>query len=127
MKKRGAWFNCGNKTWYEIDGFIAREEERHRIVKALKIKNNEMLSDHKIVEVKLKMKAPRHSNERRQKNSASINWEKMINQEKAELYRKRTEERASQEATRRDVNMEDLESQTFSKILRATAEEVCGK
>ena len=66
MKKRGTWFNCGNKTWYEIDRFITREEDRHRIVKVLKIKRNEMLSDHKIVEMKVKMKTPRHSNERRQ-------------------------------------------------------------
>ena len=32
MKKRGTWFNRASKTWYEIDGFITREEGRHRIV-----------------------------------------------------------------------------------------------
>ena len=54
VKKRGTWFNRGNITWYEIDGFISRDEDRCSIVKALKIKSNEMLSDHKIVEMKLK-------------------------------------------------------------------------
>ena len=61
VKKRGTWFNRANKAWYELDGFITKEEDRHRTVKALKIKSNEMLSDHKIVEMKLKMKTPRHS------------------------------------------------------------------
>ena len=28
VKKRGTLFNRGNKAWYEIDGFIAREEDR---------------------------------------------------------------------------------------------------
>ena len=49
MKKRGTWFNRASKTWYEIDRFITREEVRHRNIKALKSKHNEMLSDHKIV------------------------------------------------------------------------------
>ena len=40
VKTRGIWLNRGNKTWYEIDGFVAREEDRSRIVKALKSKNN---------------------------------------------------------------------------------------
>ena len=127
VKKRGTLFNRANKAWYELDGFITKEEDRHRIVKALKIKSNEMLSDHKIVEMKLKMKTPRHSNERRQKKRPNIIWEKMMNREIAELYRKRTEERASQEAARRGLKMEDLEWETLGKILRATAEEVCGK
>ena len=100
MKKRGTWFNRASNTWYEIDGFITREEDRHRIVKALKIKHNEMLSDHKIVEMKLKMKTPRRSKERKQKKRGNINWEKMMNREIAEQYRKRTEERANQEATK---------------------------
>ena len=106
VKKRGTWFNCGHKTWYEIDGFITREEDRHRIVRALKIKNNEMLSDLKIV-----------ANERKQKKRGNINWEKMMNQEIADQYRKRTEEKANQEATTGGVNTEDLEWQTTSKYL----------
>ena len=56
------WLNHGHKACYEIEGFITREEDRHRTIKALEIKNNEMLPDHKIVEVKLKAKIPRHSN-----------------------------------------------------------------
>ena len=86
-----------------------------------------MLSDHKIVEMKLKMKTPRHSNEKGQKKRRNIISETMMNREIAELYRKRTEERASQEAARRGVKMEDLEWETLGKTLRATAEEVCGK
>ena len=72
MKKRGTWFNRGNKTWYEIDGFITREEDRQKIVKAVKIKSSEMLSDHKIVEMKLKMRTPRYSNERKQKKRRNL-------------------------------------------------------
>ena len=70
MKKRGTWFNRGNKTWYEIDGFMKREDDRHRILKALIIKNDKMLSDHKIVEMKLKMS--RRSNEGKQSKEEII-------------------------------------------------------
>ena len=79
VKKGSTWLTRANKVWYDLDGFITREEDRHRIVKALKIKSNEMLSDHKTVEMKLKMKTPRHSNERRQKKRRNIIWEKMMN------------------------------------------------
>ena len=85
-----------------------------------------MLSDRKVVEMKLKVKTPRHSNERRQKKRRNIHWEKMLNREIAELYRKRIEERVSQEAARRGVKMEDPQWQTLGKIRRATAEELCG-
>ena len=50
-----------------------------------------------------------------------------MDREIAEQYRKRTEERTSQEATRKGESTEDLEWQTLSKMLRAAAEEVCGK
>ena len=93
MKKRGTWFNRGNKTWYEIDGFIKREEDRYRIVKALKIKINEMLSDHRIVEMKLEMKTPKRSNGRKQKKRGNINGEKMMNREIADQHIKRKEEK----------------------------------
>ena len=86
-----------------------------------------MLSDDRSVEMKLKRKTPRHSNGRKQKKRGNINWEKTMNREIAEQYRKRTEERAIQEATRTGVSMEGLEWQTLSKIFRTAAEEVCGK
>ena len=98
-----------------------------RIAKAVKIKCSEMLSDHKIVEMKLKMRTLRYSNERKQKKRRNINWEKIMNREIAEQYRKRTEERTSQEATRKGVSTEDVEWQILSKILRTAAEGVCGK
>ena len=50
-----------------------------------------------------------------------------MNREIAEQYGKWIEERTSQEATRKGVSTEDLEWQTFSEILRAAAEEACGK
>ena len=109
VKKRGTWFIRGNKTWYENDGFKQTEEDRHRIVKTLKIKSNETLSNYKIVEMKIKMKIPRCSNKGKQKKRGNTNWEKMMNREIAEQYRKRTEGRTSQEATRKGVSTEDLE------------------
>ena len=108
MKKRGTWFSRGNKTWYETDRFIARVEDRQNY-KSSEIKSNEMLSDHKIVEMKLKTKKLKHLNEGKKKKRRNINWEKMMNLEVVEQYRKRTEERASQEATRKGVSTEDLE------------------
>ena len=50
-----------------------------------------------------------------------------MNREITDQYRKRTEEITSEEATRKVVSTENLEWQILSKILRAAAEEVCGK
>ena len=52
-----------------------------------------MLSVHTIVGMKLKMKTPRHSSERKQSKGGNVNWDKTMNLEIVEQYRKRTEKK----------------------------------
>ena len=47
IKKRGTWHNRFNGRWYELDGFMCRQEERARKVKRVRTKNNIFISDHK--------------------------------------------------------------------------------
>ena len=45
--RRGTWFNLRYGRWYEMDGFIVRKGERHRIVMSLKTLSEWGLSDHR--------------------------------------------------------------------------------
>ena len=49
MRKRGTWFNCSHRRWYELDGFCVRQGDRHRVVRKMEVIEELTLSDHKPV------------------------------------------------------------------------------
>ena len=49
MPKRGTWFNQMHKKWYELDGFLMKPMQRHRLVKKLMVMQDMTRSDHKPV------------------------------------------------------------------------------
>ena len=46
-KSRGTWFNRMYVRWYELDGFVVRKGERHRMVRRIRTVEEMSLSDHK--------------------------------------------------------------------------------
>ena len=46
-KRRWTWFNWMYGRWYELDGFVVRKEERHRMVRRIRTVEEISLSDHK--------------------------------------------------------------------------------
>ena len=46
-KRRGTWFSNIHRRWYELDGFIMREGQRHRHARKLQTVAESTLSDHK--------------------------------------------------------------------------------
>ena len=48
---RGTWFNQMHKKWYELDGFLMKPMQRHRLVKKMMVMQDMTLSDHKPVSI----------------------------------------------------------------------------
>ena len=46
-KRRGTWFSNIHRQWYELDGFIMREGQRHRHAIKLQTVSESTISDHK--------------------------------------------------------------------------------
>ena len=45
--ERGTWFNRMYGRWYELDGFVVRQNERHRMIRRMRCERMNELSDHK--------------------------------------------------------------------------------
>ena len=45
--ERGTWFNRMYGRWYELDGFVVRQNERHRMIRRMRSERMNELSDHK--------------------------------------------------------------------------------
>ena len=43
----GTWFNRMYGRWYELDGFVVRQNERHRMIRRMRCKRMNELSDNK--------------------------------------------------------------------------------
>ena len=46
-RKRGTWFSNVYRRWYELDGFIVKGTDRHRLVRKLGTVRENTFSDHK--------------------------------------------------------------------------------
>ena len=44
--RRGTWQHPRSGRWYELDGFLARKDERYRLMKGMKAMHASVLSDH---------------------------------------------------------------------------------
>jgi len=58
-RRRGTWFNRFYGRWYELDGFIVRRGERHRLVRRMHVVEERTLSDHKPKRMIVKRKGKR--------------------------------------------------------------------
>ena len=43
---RGTWFHQGHGRWYEVDGFLIKQEQWHWIVKKMRTVKENSFSDH---------------------------------------------------------------------------------
>ena len=53
-KRRGTWFHPRLRQWYEIDGFIMKQTERHKLVMKTRTVHEASFSDHKPKLMRLK-------------------------------------------------------------------------
>ena len=126
VKRRGTWYNRSHNTWHEIDGFITRINDRHLSTKKVCIQRHNLLSDHnpvvitlnKSIAVKLNKRSNRHGLYNIKKNT-NINWEKLMDEDKAIEYNLKTQQLNS------EIPEEDSWEKA-TKIMMKAAKEVCG-
>ena len=87
---RGTWFHEAYGRWYELDGFILKQEQRHRIVRKIRTVKENSFSDHRpkelITRTVAKPKIVTTRNER-----MSINHMALKQPEKKKEFKERTE------------------------------------
>ena len=65
MRKKGTWFNQMHKKWYELDGFLMKPMQRHRLVKKMMVMQDMTHSDHKPVWITISRGKRRRDTERK--------------------------------------------------------------
>jgi exonuclease III len=73
QKRRGTWFNMALRRWYELDGFIMKNSQRHKLVKKVSLDNEISLSDHKPKIIKLLIPKPKKFKRRRENKYQRFN------------------------------------------------------
>ena len=53
-KSRGTWFSHIHGRWYELDGFVMNNKQRHRHVKKMRTVQENTISDHKPKKIMVK-------------------------------------------------------------------------
>ena len=84
--ERGNWFNIMYGRWYELDGFVVRQNERHRMVRRMRSECTSELSDHKPKKVVICVERKRWrvvNGEQKRR----IKWEVLRDSEKKEEYK----------------------------------------
>ena len=127
-KRRGTWFSVPLKRWYELDGFIMKDNQRHKYVKKIWTMNESTLSDHKPKMMKLEMEK-KLQKKKRVKKKPRIKWEKLKDPEVKRNYKLRVEELLEERENNEEIaNAEDDNTRwkEISETVVKAAEETCG-
>ena len=121
--RRGTWFNLRYGRWYELDGFLVRKDERHRMIGRMTTKSEWGLSDHrpKCMRVRKNVKKWRMSG-RIERMVPKIKWEVLQEESKKEEYVERT--RVLLDEGEWNESMGEWEK--VSEVMIRAAKDVCG-
>ena len=131
-QRRGTWFHMHLRQWYELDGFVMRNNQRHKFAKKVMTICESSLSDHKpkllILETNQKMKKMK-----RVKKVPRIKFEVLKeDQEKKLQFRQKVNEILQERDEDPDANNEEIELENstnwneLADIVNKAAVEVCG-
>ena len=126
--KRGTWFNQALARWYELDGFMMENSDRHRFIRKICTVGESTLSDHKPKKVKIQLVSKFAFRRRKPKKIPRIRWERLKNDDIARSYREKVEE-LLQELEGDDPENGPLENtnwESIAEVVNKAAEEVCG-
>ena len=123
-KKRGTWCHPGRGTWYELDGFIMRQEQRHVNVKKICTVGESSISDHKPKKLTLTRKWKKYSKEENKKRIPRIKWEALRNENTEERYRQKVAELLENQA---EGNTQQTNWKKITDTVTTAALEVCGR
>ena len=127
-KRRGTWYNQMLGRWYELDGFIMRNEDRHKYARKINTVGECTISDHKPKKLVLNLVNRRKSCQKKKPKIPRISWEKLRQENIAIEYRNKVSE-LWQEAEEEQIEAENKGCTIFdhiTKIVTKAAETVCG-
>ena len=123
--ERGKWFNRMYGRWYELDGFVVRQNERHRMIRRMRCERMNELSDHKPkkVEICVEKRRWRAVNGERKRR---IKWEVLRDSEKKEEYKESTRVKWNEKMERETDESSRMQWKNLVEVMNEAAEEVCG-
>ena len=126
-KWQGTWFSIPLKRWYELDGFIMRDNQRHKYVKKVWSMVDTSLSDHKPKVMRLEMEKKLQM-KKRVKRKPRIKWERLRDPEVKRRYQEKIEEILEEREADEDANaeLENTGWKEITEIVMPAAEEICG-
>lgn len=123
-KKRGTWFHPALGRWYELDGFLMRQEQRHANVKKVSTVGESSISDHKPKKLTLVRKWKKYNSEEKKARIPRIKWESLRNEETELRYRQKVTELLENQT---EENREQTNWQKIADTVTKAALEVCGR
>ncbi|MEL7302028.1 MAG: endonuclease/exonuclease/phosphatase family protein, partial [Pseudomonadota bacterium] len=120
-ERRGTWQHPWNGRWYELDGFLMRKEERHRLVKRMKAMNASDLSDHAAKSLTVKVCERRWRTVGGGRRPPRIKWEALQRVEKRAEYMEKTRELMTNE------DVDEWKWEGMTEVMIAAAKDVCGE
>ena len=124
-KKRGTWFNNSTKKWYEIDGFLMKQTQRHKNVIKVSTVGETTLSDHKPKKIIIERKWKKYDSQNRKKRVPRIRWNKLKDEEVASQYRRKVEDLLVDSGEGIDENKTCWNK--ITDIVIKAADEICGR
>ena len=125
--RRGTWRHMVSGRWYELDGFLVKGSERHRMVKRMCTKDAYELSDHRPVCMWVREKGKRWRREEGvERKTPKIRWERLNEEEKMREYEEKTREKYLAIDGEDEGEDREKEWKEVAKVMTETAEEVCG-
>ena len=111
--------------WYELDGFVVRQNERHRMIRRMRCERMNELSDHKPKKVVIcaEKRRWRAVNEERKRR---IKWEVLRDSEKKEEYKVSTRVKWNDRMERETGESSRMQWKNLVEVMNEAAEEVCG-
>ena len=104
-RRRGTWFSGVLGRWYEIDGFLMRNNQRHQFVKKVCSIGEITLSDHrpKMMVIELESNLPKKETVKR---VPRIRYEKLRLENVAVQFRQRIDEIIDEDEGEADMNID---------------------
>ena len=125
--RRGTWFSMIWGRWYELDGFIVRSRDRHRLVRSIRTIEEGTFSDHKPKSMIVRVRKRKWRVDRREGRVPRVRWEVLRDEEKREEFKDRTREKIEEVQWEEGEQPSETEWGKIGGIMMEAAKEVCGE
>ena len=123
-KRRGTWFSNIHRRWYELDGFMMREGQRHRHARKMRTVAESALSDHKPKRMVVDVKKRKWRRVFEPKRVPRVKWEALRVEATQERFAARAEEKIGAMGEGRPDSTRWTE---IAGNLVEAAKEICGE